>query len=285
MYRHFFVHLSQRAFVVLHKILDKFLRLAHVGEHGLDLGDNIVAALYLKLFDDVLLGLVVHTQLVEQAVGQEDLVCGDELVATVQAAEELDEVVDLALDVCHALLLEGVPLCVVTIKSYVVRRLVELVHENSKRFVTRFLEVHVLREAVTDNRVYLRLEVKQGPDHVERVLSVVLVVDNFRSHVLDVRLHLVDNVFETILRLDLDEHIVNQSQLGQLVLNKLRAHSLVQLGDLLGEISNALGEHNLDDLVLREHLEEDVSVVTFLLQRMLRVQYILVAGLTLAPVL
>ena len=67
------------------------------------------------------------------------------------------------------------------------------------------MEIHIFCEALANARVNFRLEIEQGSDHVERLFLVGLVGDDVSSLSLDVRLHLVDDVLETVLMLDLDE--------------------------------------------------------------------------------
>lgn len=62
---------DRRVLVVLDEVIEQIFRLVDIGNHGLDLAHDVVAALNLQLLDDTLLGLVVLRQLVQQAVGEQ----------------------------------------------------------------------------------------------------------------------------------------------------------------------------------------------------------------------
>ena len=86
--------LTHLAFKVGHDLLG----FDHVLEHGLDLVDGVVTALYLELVDHEFLSLAGHTCPVQESLGEEFGERGDKLVSAMEAAEEPDHCVQLLVD-------------------------------------------------------------------------------------------------------------------------------------------------------------------------------------------
>ena len=87
--------------VFFFEIIQCLLRLVDILEHSLDLADDVVTTLNLKLLDDLLFSLIVNREFVEKTISQKMRVCNDELITTIEAAEELNHLINLFLNIIH----------------------------------------------------------------------------------------------------------------------------------------------------------------------------------------
>jgi hypothetical protein len=73
-------------------------------------------------------------------------VCNNELITTIKAAEQLDNLINLFLNIVHLHFFEGGLLRVVHEQCNVLRSLLEFVHESLETLITSLLESHVILE-------------------------------------------------------------------------------------------------------------------------------------------
>ena len=105
-----------------------------------------MSTLNLQLLDDLLLSLIVDRELVEKTISQKLRIGNDELITTIEAAEELNHLINLFLNVIHRHLLEICLLGLIGEKGDVLRSLLEFVHELLEALITSLLESHVILE-------------------------------------------------------------------------------------------------------------------------------------------
>ena len=200
-----------------------------------------------------------------------------------EAAEELNDLLNVLLNLVHGLLLEGRLLAVVEEQSDVLRSLVELVHECLEGLMTRLLKAHVVVEGVGDQLVNFVLEIEQLLHHLEWLGLQILRKHDLLSLGLDVWVHLLDDELERAVYSI--EHVVKEFQFLFLhfAFDEHLLATLVHFGDLLSKGLDALGEYNLDDSWLGLHLKQLVSIGLLFGQVLVHLQDVLVAAHLVAP--
>jgi len=93
--------------ILLLKCGQSLFGLIDILEHSLNLADDVVTTLNLKLSNDILLSFIVYGGLVQESICEQLRIGDNKLISSIQAAEKFDHLIDLLLDILLSHFLEG----------------------------------------------------------------------------------------------------------------------------------------------------------------------------------
>mmetsp|Transcript_22143 Transcript_22143/g.61947 ORF Transcript_22143/g.61947 Transcript_22143/m.61947 type:complete len:476 (-) Transcript_22143:886-2313(-) len=161
----------------------------HVREHGLQLLNCLLPNLDFQLADKGFLSIGGNRQLVQQPLGQRTLVVVQEDILVLQVCEQSDHRVNEPLSLVFVATLQALLELQIGIQRQVLGTAGVLIQDVFQATISGLLKARIVLEASGNHLVELFFQLQHLFNVLRWVVDILLILDDFRTPGLDVRLH------------------------------------------------------------------------------------------------